>query len=85
MSDRESVRETIREIILNESPDVKIEDEEDYLSAFSDLGIDSLDLMMAMLKVGEVYGIEIKEEQFNEIGSIQDIIELVESTAANIH
>jgi len=84
MSDTDSVRQKIREIILNESPDVKIEDEDDYLSAFSDLGIDSLDLMMAMLKVGEVYGIEIQEEEFGEIGNIQDIVDLVDLRAANV-
>jgi len=84
MLEQGSIREKVREIILDESPNAQMEDEEDYLSVFSDIGVDSLDLMMVLLRVSETYELEVKEDQFGEIESIQDIVKFVETRLASV-
>ncbi len=84
MPEQGSIREKVREIILDESPNAQMEDEEDYLSVFSDIGVDSLDLMMVLLRVSETYELEVKEDQFGEIESIQDIVKFVETRLPSV-
>lgn len=78
MASTNDIRKSVKDIIMQENSGVQIEDEEDYHSEFSDIGIDSLDLMMATLKITEVYGVEFSEEIFGEINNIQDIVNLIE-------
>jgi acyl carrier protein len=81
MAKTDDIRKAVKEIILQENSGVQIEDEEDYHAEFSDIGVDSLDLLMATLKITEVYGVEFSEETFDEIRNIQDIVNLIESNA----
>ena len=77
MPDKGEIKEKIIEIVLNESQNAQIEDEEDHQAVFSDIGVDSLDLMMVLLRVTEIYGLELKEEQSGEIENIEDIVTFV--------
>lgn len=77
MEKNSEIRERIREYVLNENSGAEIEDDEDYLAAFSDIGVDSLDVMMVTLKVSEAYGVQFDDDSLADIQSIQDIVNLV--------
>ena len=74
-----SLKNKVTDIFLNEKPSLTIESEDDYNTKFRDLGIDSLDLMIAMLKVGEAFSIELDEKSLENIATLNDLINFVES------
>jgi len=79
MAKMDDIRKAVKEIIIQENSAVQIEDEDDYHSEFRDIGIDSLDLMMATLKITEIYGVKFSEDVFAELETVQDIVNLIES------
>ena len=79
MTDTSDIRKTLREFVLQENSGAQVEDDEDYESPFSDVGIDSLDVMMVTLKVTEKYGVEFGEDNLVDIESLQDIVDLVQA------
>ncbi len=74
-----SLKNKITDIFLNEKPSLTIESDDDYNTKFRELGIDSLDLMIAMLKVGEAFSIELDEKSLENIATLNDLINFVES------
>lgn len=74
-----SLKNKVTDIFLNEKPSLTIESEDDYNTKFRELGIDSLDLMIAMLKVGEAFSIELDEKSLENIATLNDLINFVES------
>ena len=74
-----SLKNKVTDIFLNEKPSLTIESEDDYNTKFRDLGIDSLDLMIAMLKVCEAFSIELDEKSLENIATLNDLINFVES------
>ena len=83
MDQTAEIRARIRELLLAENSNAEIEEEEDYTAAFADLGIDSLDLMMATLRISEVYEFEFKEGDFSEIETIDDLVNYVKAHLAS--
>lgn len=72
-----SIKENITKIILKENSNIILNTEEDYDSTFRDIGVDSLDLMMAMLKIGEQYTIDISENDFDEITTVNELVQFI--------
>ena len=68
------VRKTVGEIIAKRC-DISNLKEEDELSA---LGLDSLDLVEAMLEIEETLGIEFDNDEIGECKTLKDILELIE-------
>ena len=50
-----------------------------YDDRLDELGLDSLDLVEAMLKIEEAVGVEFTSDEIVELKTIQDVVNLIES------
>jgi acyl carrier protein len=71
---REHVLETIREQL--KSFEVKPEDVAPDVS-YDSLGLDSLDLVELSVRIEDVYGIDIEEDDLKDVWKIDDAIDVV--------
>jgi len=71
---REHVLETIREQL--KSFEVKPEDVSPDVS-YDSLGLDSLDLVELSVRIEDVYGIDIEEDDLKDVWKIDDAIDVV--------
>ena len=73
-----NIANRIKEIII-EQLRVNEEDVLPNASFTDDLGADSLDAVEIMMAIEEEFSIEIPDEKFEGIETIQDVVDLVES------
>lgn len=71
---REHVLETIREQLKNF--EVKPEDVNPDVS-YDSLGLDSLDLVELSVRIEDVYGVDIEEDDLKDVWKIDDAIDIV--------
>lgn len=71
--------ETIAKIICENLGVSNITEIEPDTSLVDDLGADSLDAVEIMMAIEEEFSIEIPDEKFEGIETIQDVVDLVES------
>jgi acyl carrier protein len=71
---REHVLETIREQL--KSFEVKPEDVSPDVS-YDSLGLDSLDLVELSVRIEDVYGVDIEEDDLKDVWKIDDAIDVV--------
>ncbi|MFQ3235281.1 MAG: acyl carrier protein [Paraglaciecola sp.] len=77
-----TVKTTITEIFLQENRNITLEDDDDYQAMFKEVGIDSLDLVMATLKIGEHYALEFNDEDLEEIETVNELVSFIERKTA---
>lgn len=84
MSNKENIREQLKDIVLSENASIDLSGDDAFAEDLSDLGIDSLDLMMIMLKVDEAFGMSVKDETLEGLTTLDHIVDLIisESEAA---
>ncbi len=84
MSNKESIREQLKGIVSSENANLDLSGDGAFSEDLADLGIDSLDLMMIMLKVNETFGVSVQDEAFDELKTLDHIVDLIarESEAA---
>ena len=73
-----NIANRIKEIII-EQLRVNEEDVLPNASFTDDLGADSLDAVEVIMAIEEEFSIEIPDEKFENLETIQDIVDLVES------
>ena len=71
---REHVLETIREQLT--AFEVKPEDVSPEVS-YDSLGLDSLDLVELSVRIEDVYGVDIEEDDLKDVWKIDDAIDIV--------
>lgn len=74
-----SIKENVTRILKKENKAIVLQSEEDYQAAFRDVGVDSLDLMMTILKIGEEYQIQISEDDIEQLESVNDLIRYIDA------
>ena len=77
-----TTKQQVTEIFLKENRNITLNTDDDFQAHFKDVGIDSLDLMMAMLKIGETFGIEVTENIFDEIENVASLISFIDEQTA---
>ena len=73
-----TVKETITKILKNENSNITLDDEDDYGAKFKEIGLDSLNLVMAMLMIGEHYALELDESDLEEIETVGELVSYIE-------
>lgn len=83
MASREEVYGSLKEVLverLKVEPDSVKED----ANLFEDLGLDSIDLMTVVMAVEEKFGIEVSDEELENVTTLGEATELLsEKVAAN--
>lgn len=72
-----NLEENIMKIIDQEVPHHSNVDDTTKTLPFSDIGLDSLDLMTVMLAIGEELGVHIPDEEIPTLTSFFDLVEYV--------
>ncbi len=76
MADRTEILETIKEHLKQRGIEA---DNVDFDSDFSnDLGVDSLDLVEMTLGLEERYGIEIPDDEIENVSKVGDAVDLIQ-------
>ena len=78
----EGVSDRVRAIIA-EQLGVKLEEVTDSASFIEDLGADSLDTVELVMALEEEFGIEIPDEDAENMGSVGDAIKYIDSKTAS--
>lgn len=73
------VFETIAKIICEHLGSLKLDEIEPETSLVDDLGADSLDAVEIIMAIEEEFSIEIPDDKFENLETVQDIVDLVES------
>lgn len=68
------IRETVKEIISKRCNIADLKEDDDL----SKLGLDSLDLVEAMLEIEDALGIEFQSDEIADLKTIKQVLELIE-------
>ncbi|HLA26466.1 MAG TPA: acyl carrier protein [Syntrophales bacterium] len=70
------IKEKVIEVIM-EQLDITREQCVPEASFINDLGADSLDLMELIMEMEEIFGVEISDEELQNLRTIQDVIDYI--------
>lgn len=73
------VFETIAKLICEHLGSLSLNEIEPDTSLVDDLGADSLDAVEIIMAIEEEFSIEIPDDKFESLETVQDIVDLVES------
>ncbi len=73
------IRDEMAQIVRESNPKVVLTRAEDYDRPMKDVGIDSLDVMSILLVVAERFGVEIPDEDVDQLSTLNAIIAYVEA------
>jgi acyl carrier protein len=83
MASREEVFDSLKEVLV-ERLKVEPESVKEDANLFEDLGLDSIDLMTVVMAVEEKFGIEVSDEELENVTTLGEATELLsEKVAAN--
>lgn len=77
MLDEANVRDALRQIIMDENAEAKLEEDADFKADLRDIGVDSMGLMMTTLKLTEAYGITFSDADLDELATADDIVKRI--------
>lgn len=72
-------KDRIKEIILQETTSLKESDLQNADQSFHDMGIDSLEQSSIFLSVEEEFGVEVSDEDLEDVQTINQLQEYVNS------
>ncbi len=72
--DREAISKTVREIVAKQA---RYDEINESTNLRYDLAFDSLDIVEVALKIGETYNIDVDENDFTELDTVEEIINYV--------
>lgn len=66
----DEIQEKISEMVAKANSGIKIENESDFDRKLEEIGMDSLDLMSVLFSVQDEYGLEIPDEDIEQLVSL---------------
>ncbi|MBB6062968.1 MULTISPECIES: acyl carrier protein [Thermosipho] len=69
--------------ILAEKLNIPIEDIDESSNIIDDLGADSLDVVDLVMILEDEYGIRIEDDELENISTVEDVINIIESKLKN--
>ncbi|MBQ1076201.1 hypothetical protein KBX06_24030 [Micromonospora sp. C31] len=70
--------ERVNEIVLEQVPDLAVEQIGPTHLLSEDLGIDSLTFVDILVKVEKIFDIEVSDDELATVQSVQDILDLIQ-------
>ncbi len=72
------IKKKIKEFVGFANSEIKIESDNDFDLAVDEIGLDSLDLMSVLFSVQDEYGIQIPEEDIEQLVSLGALVKYID-------
>ena len=72
------IREAVTRIVRESNAKVVLGDARDYDRPLKEIGIDSLDMMSILLAVSERYGVDIPDDEIDNLHTLNAVVGYVE-------
>lgn len=73
-----SMKQVVTQLINKQNPAVELNTDEDFQSNFSELGLDSIDVMTIILMIKKELGIDISDDELAQLQTIEELIQYLE-------
>lgn len=72
------IKKKIKEFVTLANSEFKIENDNDFDRALDEIGLDSLDFMSVLFSVQDEYGIQIPEEDIEQLVSLGELAKYID-------
>lgn len=72
------MKQVVTQFINKQNPAVELNTDEDFQSSFSELGLDSIDVMTIILMIKKELGIYISDDELAQLQTIEELVQYLE-------